>query len=110
MAARLLSNKWYFISHHFAQAFIPIAGCGVFLGLSALTITLLHGEGVIFTSITAVRMLALTGASLWTLVLLWQISAVHQHNVARRLLAMIPLSAAVIIASLTWASLFVKIL
>ena len=32
--------------HHLAQALIPMAGCGVFLGLSATTVTLLHDEGV----------------------------------------------------------------
>ena len=32
--------------HHLAQSLIPIAGAGVFLGLSANTVTLLHAEGV----------------------------------------------------------------
>ncbi len=32
--------------HHLAQALIPMAGCGVFLGLSATTVTLLHNEGL----------------------------------------------------------------
>ena len=31
--------------HHFAQALIPVAGCGVFLGLSSLTVTMLKAEG-----------------------------------------------------------------
>ncbi len=32
--------------HHFAQGLIPLAGCGVFLGLSSLTVTMLKAEGI----------------------------------------------------------------
>ena len=32
--------------HHLAQCLIPLAACGVFLGLSALTLTMLRAEGL----------------------------------------------------------------
>ena len=33
--------------HHLTQTLIPMAGCGVFLGLSALTVTFLRGDGIV---------------------------------------------------------------
>src|SRR5574344_1547126 len=32
--------------HHLAQSFIPLAGAGVFLGLSATTLSLVRHEGI----------------------------------------------------------------
>ena len=36
--------------HHLAQSLIPIAACGVFLGLSSLTVTMLRAEGLTLDS------------------------------------------------------------
>ena len=62
--------------HHLAQALIPMAGCGVFLGLSATTVTLLHTEGVVWPE--GVRghpgCHAAGGATLWCGWLAWGIA------------------------------------
>jgi hypothetical protein len=42
-AATLCLGRWSWARfHHLAQSLVPIAGCGVFLGLSALTVTMLR--------------------------------------------------------------------
>ncbi|MCW5237705.1 4Fe-4S binding protein [Verminephrobacter eiseniae] len=55
--------------HHLAQALIPVAGCGVFLGLSALTIQLLKADGVPVHWANGVRLVLLAAANLWSLCL-----------------------------------------
>ncbi|MDE2614628.1 MAG: 4Fe-4S binding protein [Burkholderiales bacterium] len=59
--------------HHLAQSLIPVAGIGVFLGLSAITLTLLRGEGVLLPWINALRLGLLLAAALWSLRLAWGI-------------------------------------
>ena len=57
--------------HHLAQSMIPLAGLGVFLGLSAITLTLLRGEGVFLPWINTLRLALLAGANAWSLWLAW---------------------------------------
>jgi polyferredoxin len=52
--------------HHLAQALIPLAGCGVFLGLSVLTASSLEAEGLALGWVGSVRALLLAGAWLWS--------------------------------------------
>ncbi|KAA5608124.1 4Fe-4S binding protein [Rhodovastum atsumiense] len=59
--------------HHLAQTLIPMAGCGVFLGLSATTITLLHAEGVSVPGLAVIRALLLAGALAWSSWLAWRV-------------------------------------
>ena len=92
--------------HHLAQALIPIAGCGVFLGLSALTVTMLRGEGLALDFVNPLRASLLVGAGLWSLSLVWQISALYAPSPARRLIAMVPFSLAVLASCGSWATLF----
>ncbi|MBI3143731.1 MAG: 4Fe-4S binding protein [Pseudogulbenkiania sp.] len=53
--------------HHLTQALIPLAGCGVFLGLSALTVTLIKNEGLPVFWVNDFRLLLLAVANLWSL-------------------------------------------
>ncbi len=50
-----------------AYALIPLGGVGVFLGLSALTVTLLLAEGIIIPHLLAIRGTLLVAASGWSL-------------------------------------------
>ncbi|HEX2581724.1 MAG TPA: 4Fe-4S binding protein [Dongiaceae bacterium] len=52
--------------HHAAHSLIPLAGAGVFLGLSAIGVSLLRGEGFVLAWLPAFRVLFLLGASLWS--------------------------------------------
>jgi polyferredoxin len=92
--------------HHLAQALIPIAACGVFLGLSALTVTILHGEGINVPFVAQMRGALLIGAALWSLVLGWKIAALYSRSALRRLAASSALSLAVALGVGSWALLF----
>ncbi|KAB2846113.1 MAG: 4Fe-4S binding protein [Hyphomicrobiaceae bacterium] len=103
-ASRLLGRWRSARLHHLAQGLIPIAGCGVFLGLSALTVTMLRAEGVWLGFVTPLRIALLAGASLWSAVLGWQITGVHSRVWPRRLAATLLILLA--IAEASWATLY----
>lgn len=92
--------------HHLAQALIPIAACGVFLGLSALTVTLLRQDGVTLPFVNAVRVALLGGAGLWSLILVWKISRLYSRNLVRRAAAVLASSGALALGIASWALLF----
>ena len=52
--------------HHLTQALIPVAGVGVFLGLSATTVSLLRAEHVPLWWVTDMRLGLLGVANLWS--------------------------------------------
>jgi len=92
-----------------AQGLIPAAGVGVFLGLSATTITLLQHEGVATSWALAVRFTLLALALAWSLRLLWRISATGRQGRARRLgavglaaLGIVPFCTAWVLFFLIW--------
>jgi polyferredoxin len=74
--------------HHLAQTLVPLAGCGVFLGLSALSVTLLRGEGFALAWIGAARAALLAGAALWSVWLAWQVAGLSARGAARGLATM----------------------
>ena len=75
-------NRWGRF-HHLAQSLIPIAGCGVFLGLFALTTTMLHVEGLTVPFIATARSLLMAAACLWSIVLAWRICGLYARTGAR---------------------------
>lgn len=46
LAARCLGRRRAARFHHLAQALIPLAGAGVFLGLPSITVTQLRSDGI----------------------------------------------------------------
>lgn len=66
-AARVQAGNWRANTIRLAYTLTPLAGCGVFLGLSALTISLLKTEGITFDWINAARFTLLGFASTWSL-------------------------------------------
>jgi polyferredoxin len=71
--------------HHLAQSLIPIAACGVFLGLSATTVTLLRAEGFPLAHIGLLRGALLGGAALWSAALAWSIAGRYASERRRKL-------------------------
>ncbi|MEF8764297.1 hypothetical protein, partial [Stenotrophomonas sp. A3_2] len=55
--------------HHLAQSLIPIAGAGVFLGLSATTVSLLRAELVVIPYLDVIRGVILGAAVVWSVAL-----------------------------------------
>ena len=92
--------------YHLAQSLIPVAGCGVFLGLSALTVTMLRAEGVRLGFIGPARAALLAGAALWCVWLVWRISGRYTPVFARRLGAVAGVAAAVGVGIAQWIILF----
>lgn len=91
--------------HHLAQGLIPLAGCGVFLGLSAITVTMLRTEGFALAFVDGLRALLLAGASLWSLVFGWRILGLTARG-AHHALAFAPFAMAVFVSAASWALLF----
>ncbi|MBE9610927.1 4Fe-4S binding protein [Chitinilyticum litopenaei] len=89
-----------------AQSFIPAAGCGVFLGLSMTTLTLLRHEGVSTGWAGPARAILLAVALLWSLRLFWRLAARRGGVLARRLLALLPAAAALALFGWQWVLLF----
>jgi polyferredoxin len=69
--------------HHLAQALVPLAACGVFLGLSALSVTLLRAEGFALSWVGAARALLLAGAALWSIWLAWRVAGLSARGLPR---------------------------
>ena len=105
-AARLLGPWQRQRFYHLAQALIPLAGCGVFLGLSALTVNLLKGQGVPVFWANDARLALLVGANLWTLVLAWGITGRYTPALQRRALAWGVVLLALVPVNTAWAFMF----
>lgn len=92
--------------HHLAQALVPIAGCGVFLGLSTLTVSSLRAEGLVLPWLDEVRAALLAGAWLWSLRLAGGILAGIPAGRPRRTLALAAMAGAGALAVAAWSLLF----
>jgi hypothetical protein len=92
--------------HHLAQGLVPIAGCGVFLGLSSLTCTMLRAEGLTLDFVGLLRAALLVGAGGWSIWLVWQITARYANSVMRRLTASAFVALGVVAVCASWATLF----
>ncbi len=105
LATRLLGRWSWPRFHHLVQSLIPLAGCGVFLGLSALSVTLLRGEGFALGWVGFARLVFLSGASLWSIWLGWRIAG-RSTTGTKRWLATGCVTLAAIASVTGWALLF----
>jgi polyferredoxin len=92
--------------HHLAQSLIPVAGCGVFLGLSGLTVTMLSAEGISLGFAGPLRALLLGGAAVWSIALSWKISGFYARRVLRRFAATIFVALAAAAGTASWIVYF----
>jgi polyferredoxin len=91
--------------HHLAQTLLPLAGCGVFLGLSALTVTLLREEGLRLAWVDDLRALLLAGATLWSVWLAWRVVGLWTRG-GPRVLAVSCVAAGALVGDGGWWLLF----
>ncbi len=88
-----------------AYALVPLAGLGVFLGLSGLTITLLRHEGVATSWATAARAAIVGFGAAWSVRLAWRQSA-ELHSRARRLASTGAFACGVAVVTASWVLLY----
>jgi hypothetical protein len=92
--------------HHLTQALIPIAGAGVFLGLSATTLSLLRAEHVPLGWAPGVRIGVLVIANLWSAWLALRVSNCYNQRLLARAGAMAWFVAALAVADSAWWLMF----
>ena len=92
--------------HHLAQSLIPLAGAGVFLGLSGLTVSQLRSDGIVLPFIGMLRALILTMATFWSGTLCWQVTGIYNQEPVRRMLALSLIGLAMMLGVAGWILLF----
>ncbi|RFB74219.1 MULTISPECIES: 4Fe-4S binding protein [unclassified Herbaspirillum] len=92
--------------NHLVQSAIPLAGCGVFVGLSATTISLLRAEHWPVDWANDVRAALLTVMTLWSVLLAWKVIGQHAEALPRRVLAMLPVIGALALVNYAWLLMF----
>ncbi|MDY7578865.1 4Fe-4S binding protein [Herbaspirillum sp. RTI4] len=92
--------------NHLVQSMIPLASCGVFVGLSATTISLLRAEHWPVYWANDVRAALLTATTLWSLVLAWKVIGRYEVSLPRRIVAVLPVLAALTLVNFAWLLMF----
>ncbi|PTB20376.1 hypothetical protein C9I57_10840 [Trinickia symbiotica] len=106
LAARVLGSWDRQRLHHLTQALIPVAGAGVFLGLSATTVSLLRAEHLALDWVPVVRIAVLAVANSWSAWLGWRIACSYRPRWLARFRAMVPFVAALAVADSAWWLMF----
>ena len=91
--------------HHLTQSLIPIAAAGVFLGLSANTVTLLHADGLAVPMLQPLRAAFLAGATMWSMSLAWRIAGQWTTGLWR-LPPILAVTACTLLQVACWIALF----
>jgi len=104
--AAALGGKQAPATSHLAQACLPLAAAGLFLGLTATTVKLLHYEGISLWWLGAVRASILAGAALWSLWLGARLLARYQISPRRRAAAFAVFSMSLVPVVLSWRLMF----
>ncbi|MCB2022816.1 MAG: 4Fe-4S binding protein, partial [Burkholderiaceae bacterium] len=90
-----------------AQGLIPAAGMGVFLGLSATTLTLLQHEGLWTGWANPLRFTLLALALAWSLRIEWRLTGMRTRQPGRRLAAVALVCVGLLPFCWAWLLLFV---
>lgn len=106
LATRCLGGRSTARFHHMAQALIPLAGAGVFLGLSALTVSQLRADGIALPFVGEARAAVLVLSTLWAATLCWKITSLYTKITSRRVLSVVAFCVATIPANASWLLLF----
>jgi polyferredoxin len=106
IAAFVLGGKPHMTPARLAYSLIPMGGFGVFLGLSALTVTMLKAEGFIFPWLGAARAMVLAFAASWSLYLAYGIVSRVNTTLVSRYLALAAVGFAIGGIIVPWVLLF----
>lgn len=92
-------------ARHLAQALIPLAGAGLFLGLSMTTVNALRFEGVATPWLSSLRLALLLGGAVWAAWLSWRIAGGYAAGL-RRIAATVAMGPAIGLVVAGWRLLF----
>ncbi len=92
--------------NHITQALIPLAGCGVFIGLSATTVTILRAEHINVSWVPALRFALLLGSTLWSAWLAWRVLGRYTASWKQRVLGLGCVTLALAWANSAWVLMF----
>lgn len=106
LCCRSLSQMKWSVFNQLALTFIPVAACGVFLGLSATTVSLLRAEHYALYWVNDVRAGLLIAALLASMWLAWRVVAGYKTTIAVRVLAILPMIIALGIICYAWLLMF----
>ena len=93
--------------HNLAQGLIPAAGAGVFLGLSATTLTLLQHEGLPVGWANPARFVLLALALAWSLRFQWRLAGLRTLNAWHRGAAVVLVALGLLPFVCSWVLFFV---
>ena len=99
---RVASDTW-----RLAYALMPIAGLGLFLGLSSLTVALMKGEGWTVPALRGLRACVIAGGALWSVRLAW-LQLADAFGSARRVVGVALFAGAVVLIAGAWALLYFR--
>lgn len=103
LATKLSGNSGLKTFNHLSQALIPLAGCSVFIGLFANTITMLQKYANLgFNSINALKFGMLGLATLWSSVLAWQILTQYAKTRTHKIISMLCMLLAFAVINYSW--------
>ncbi|WP_200231954.1 4Fe-4S binding protein [Rubrivivax gelatinosus] len=105
LAARLAGGS-RFDWKSLAMGLVPIAGAGLFLGLSMTTLTLLRAEGWLPPGVSTARALLLGGAAAWSAWLGLRIVASSEAGLPRQLAATLLYALPLALAVASWVMIF----
>ncbi|MDU0810416.1 MAG: 4Fe-4S binding protein [Burkholderia sp.] len=92
--------------HHFAQALIPIASAGVFVGLSQKTLSLLQSEHIEFRWISEVGMIIFISANIWSTWLAWHVAGRYKNNLRQQIASISWFLATLAVVDSAWWLMF----
>jgi hypothetical protein len=102
LAARLIGGDW----RRLTLAYVPLAGIGLFLGLSMMTATDLRAEGITLGWLSGLRGVLLAVASGWSAWLAWSLTKVSRGGTPPRMAAVALLMAPVALIAANWHLVF----
>ncbi|GBG13362.1 cytochrome C oxidase [Novimethylophilus kurashikiensis] len=106
VAAVILGGKPHVTPSRLAYSLIPMGGFGVFLGLSALTVTMLKAEGLMFPWLGTARALVLAFAAAWSLHLAYGVISRQNRTLAARYCSLAAVAMAIGGIIVPWVLLF----
>lgn len=92
--------------HHLVQSLIPLAAGGAFLGLSSMTVSQLHMDGMEIPFVSETRAAILALSTVWSMILHWQVAGRYVGGAMRRTLAGSCVLPALITVDAGWSLFF----